>query len=240
MARSTASARALPEPQSQPQPHGIGSELALLRLTTVALEVTGTSAGTREHEDARSELGELCRKTMNLSRRLDRGGADELFYDVCFLVRVRIAEERRMLAVESCGSERTQTRLRRTRAELHRALAQLSDAFASATWTPVRIPRRSELSPKTSPDDPVYDLVAVLLSALRADADDAAWVLSVAEVELSLVESHPSFASLPARVAETVSTLRVAITAWDRGARPPALGRILLARVHALCEMLAD
>lgn len=238
MRRSTASARALPEPQ--PQSDGIGPELALLRLATAALDVSGNTTGSRKHEDARVELGELCRKTMNLSRRLDRAGADELFYDVCFLVRVRIAEERRILAVESCGGERTQTRLRRTRAELHRALAQLSDAFASATWTPVRIPRRSEINPKATPDDPVYDLAAVLLSALRADADDSAWVLCVAEVELALVESHPGFASLPARVAEAVSTLRLAITSWERGARPPALGRILLARVQALCEMLAD
>jgi hypothetical protein len=236
MARSTATAHVL----SEPQPEAIGSELALLRLTAVALDVTLAAAGSFGAEHARAELGELCRKTMNLSRRLDRGGADELFYDVCFLVRVRIAEERRMLAIDSCSGERSQTRLRRTRAELHRSLALLADAFAGATWTPVRIPRRSQLNPKTNPDDPVYDLAAVLLSALRAEANDADWVLAVAEVELALLESHPAFTTLPARVTDAVSALRMAITSWERGARPPALGRILLARVHALCEMLAD
>ena len=236
MGRSTASARSLPEPQ----PDSVGAELAQLRLTAVALAVNVTTAPPRALEDARAELGELCRKTMNLSRRLDRGGADELFYDVCFLVRVRIAEERRMLAVDSCGGERTQARLRRTRAELHRSLALLADAFASATWTPVRIPRRSEINPKATPNDPIYDLAAVLLSASRADANDTAWVLGVAEVELALVESHPAFTTLPQHVAEAVNTLRVAITSWERGERPPALGRILLARVHAFSEMLTD
>lgn len=236
MVRSTASARSLPEPQ----PDCTGSELAQLRLAAAALDVNLKSTSPQALEEARGELGELCRKTMHLSRRLDRGGADELFYDVCFLVRVRIAEERRMLAVDNCSGERIQARLRRTRSELHRSLALLADAFAGATWTPVRIPRRSEINPKATPNDPVYDLAAVLLSASRADANDMAWVLGVAEVELALVESHPAFATLPSHVAEAVSTLRVAITSWERGERPPALGRILLARVHAFCQMLTD
>jgi hypothetical protein len=236
MVRSTATAQVLPEPQ----PEAIGSELPLLRLAAVALDVNVRSAGSPGLEEARAELGALCRKTMNLSRRLDRGGADELFYEVCFLVRVRIAEERRMLAIDGCSGERTLARLRRTRAELHRSLALLADAFASATWTPVRIPRRTELNPKTTPDDPVYELAAVLLTALRADANDATWVLGVAEVELGLVESHPAFTTLPVRIADAIGTLHTAISSWERGERPPALGRILLARVHALCEMLTD
>jgi len=242
MPRLSASARSIPQPQPPPQPQadGIGPDLAELRLATVSLDVNGMAGSSRRLEELRLELGELCRRTMNLSRRLDRGGADELFYDVCFLVRVRIAEERRMLAIDACSAERTRARLKRTRAELHRALALLADAFAGATWIPVRIPRRSEINAKAKADSPARNLAAMLNSADRADPSDTAWVLGVAETELALVESHPAFETLPAHLGELVSSLRSAIAGWDRSEHPPALGRLLHARVHALVETLTD
>jgi len=195
-------------------------ELLELRLSIACLSL-GAAGG--HPEPAREALKELARRTNLAIRVVDLATTDELFSGHCFAARALVAEARRTLAIEPTSDARGLEALVSARRSLYRALCVVARSLTRLAGERARaVPRQSDFV--ESPRGGMHELARFATGAAHGEPSEIAWLLEVAESEISLATADPRYLGLPRAERDELASLHEAIVTWLEGERDPARG----------------